>query len=278
MRICLTSQLKLSFEVNGGGDRVTGAALNEVARDPVASLQLVAVEAAGRRSRDRLGAVVADAARKHLDADAVVVAIWDEGRHLRILHAGGVAQFARQRLRGALESAASSLRRNGRAAATSFGSLGPARSVAAFMPPHERPPGVVVVGRRAPFSRADRAFLGALAAVSALALDHGRRPSASNMQVGDMQLDLEDHEVVVAGRRVRLTRSELRILLFLATEPGRARTRGEILRHLWKTDHVGDERACDAHISNLRRKIERDPARPDRVVTVRGAGYVLRPS
>jgi DNA-binding winged helix-turn-helix (wHTH) protein len=252
--------------------------LNEVARDPVASLQVVAVEAAGRRSRDRLGSLVADAARKHLDADAVVVAIWDEGRHPRILHASGVAQFARQRLRAALESAASALRGNGRPVATSFGSLGPPRSVAALMPPHERPPGVVVVGHRAPFSRADRAFLGALAAVSALALDNGRRRSASNMQVGDMQIELEDHEVVVAGRRVRLTRSELRILLFLATEPGRARTRGEILRHLWKTDHVGDERACDAHISNLRRKIERDPARPDRVVTVRGAGYALRPS
>jgi hypothetical protein len=274
----LTPQLKFAFEVNGGGDRVTGVALNEVARDPVGSLRLVAVEAAGRRSPDRLGAVVADAARKHLDADAVVVAVWDEGRQLRILHASGLSRFARRRLRAMLESAAGSVRGNGRAAAAPFGSLGPPRSVATLMPPHDRPPGVVVVGRRAPFSRADRAFLGALAAVSALALDNGRRPAASNLQVGDMQLDLEDHEVVVAGRRVRLTRSELRILLFLATEPGRARTRGEILRHLWKTDYVGDERACDAHISNLRRKIERDPARPDRVLTVRGAGYALRPT
>jgi hypothetical protein len=272
----LAPQLKFRRSRNGRGDPVIGAVLNEVARDPVASLQLVAVEAASRRSHGRLGPLVADAARKYLDADAIVVAIWDEGRQLRVLHESGVSPSAGQRLRAALESAASALPGNGRSPATSLGSLGGPRSVAALMPPHESPTGVVVVGRRTPFSRGDRAFLNALAAVSALALDNGRRPPASNVQVGDMQIDLEDHEVVVAGRRARLTRSELRILLFLAAEPGRARTRGEILRHLWKTEHVGDERACDAHISNLRRKIERDPARPDRVVTLRGAGYALR--
>jgi DNA-binding response OmpR family regulator len=91
-----------------------------------------------------------------------------------------------------------------------------------------------------------------------------------------MQIDLGDQEVVLGDRRARLTPSELRILLFLAAEPGRARTRREILRHVWHTEHVGDERACDAHISNLRRKIERDPSRPNRVVTVRGVGYALQ--
>jgi GAF domain-containing protein len=255
---------------------VIGAVSDEVVRDPVESLQLVAVEAASPRSRERLGPVVADAARKYLDADVIVVATWDDDRHLCVLHECGLSPFARQRLPAALESVASALRGKGRSAATSFGSLGGPRSLAALMPPHERPQGVVVVGRRAPFSRGDRSFLDALAAVLALALDNRRRPPDSNLQVGDMQIDLEDHEVVVAGRRARLTRSELRILLFLAAEPGRPRTRGEILRHLWKTDYVGDERACDAHISNLRRKIERDPARPDRVVTLRRAGYVLR--
>jgi hypothetical protein len=249
---------------------------SEVLGDPVASLQLVAVELAGPRSRDRLGSVVADAARKHLDAEAIVVAMWDEGRHLRVLHESGLSPFARRRLPAALEGAASAPRGNGRVAATALDALAGSRTLAALMPPHERPPGVVVVGRRRGFSRGDRVFLNALAAVSALALDNGRRPPASSLQVGDMRIDLEDHDVVVADRRARLTRSELRILLFLAAEPGRARTRGEILRHLWNTEHVGDERACDAHISNLRRKIERDPARPDRVVTLRGVGYALR--
>jgi DNA-binding response OmpR family regulator len=63
--------------------------------------------------------------------------------------------------------------------------------------------------------------------------------------------------------------------MFLAEEPGQPRTRREILTHLWHTEHVGGERACDAHIWNLRRKIERDPSRPELVVTRRGVGYAL---
>jgi len=47
------------------------------------------------------------------------------------------------------------------------------------------------------------------------------------------------------------------------------------MRHLWGSEHVGDEHPADVHISNIRRKIERSPARPQRLVTVRGAGYKL---
>jgi len=49
------------------------------------------------------------------------------------------------------------------------------------------------------------------------------------------------------------------------------------MQHLWASEHVGDEHACEVHISNLRRKIERDPSRPERLVTVRGMGYKLVP-
>ena len=82
---------------------------------------------------------------------------------------------------------------------------------------------------------------------------------------------------MAGDRDVRLTPSEIRLLLFLAEEPGRPRTRKDILRHLWRTEHVVDERACDAHVSNLRRKIERDPSHPQRLVTVRSVGYALKP-
>jgi len=47
------------------------------------------------------------------------------------------------------------------------------------------------------------------------------------------------------------------------------------MQHLWASEHVGDEHACEVHISNLRRKIERDPSQPQRLVTVRGHGYKL---
>ena len=97
-------------------------------------------------------------------------------------------------------------------------------------------------------------------------------------QVGDIRIDLARHRVTVAGEPVHLTRSELRLLTLLAEEPERVFTRREIMQHLWQSPYVGDERACDIHISNLRRKIEPDPRSPERLVTVRGAGYTLVPT
>jgi two-component system response regulator RegX3 len=47
------------------------------------------------------------------------------------------------------------------------------------------------------------------------------------------------------------------------------------MQHLWESEYVGDQRACDIHISNLRQKLEEDPANPERIVTVRGIGYML---
>jgi two-component system response regulator RegX3 len=49
------------------------------------------------------------------------------------------------------------------------------------------------------------------------------------------------------------------------------------MEHLWQSPYVGDARACDAHIANLRRKVERTSSRPERIVTVRGLGYKLAP-
>ena len=94
-------------------------------------------------------------------------------------------------------------------------------------------------------------------------------------QVGDLVLDRVRHEVRIGDRPVHLTLSEFKVLSFLASEPDRVFTRREILEHLWGTKHVGDQRACDVHMSNLRRKIERDPLEPTRLVTVRGVGYKL---
>jgi two-component system response regulator RegX3 len=96
-------------------------------------------------------------------------------------------------------------------------------------------------------------------------------------EVGGLLIDLERHEVSVDGTPVQLTRSELRLLAFLAREPGRVYSRRSIMQHLWNSDFVGDERAADLHVSNIRRKIERDPDNPQRLVTVRGAGYKLVP-
>ena len=77
------------------------------------------------------------------------------------------------------------------------------------------------------------------------------------------------------GEAVSLTPSEFRLLDLLAGEPERVFSRREIMQHLWDSTYVGDQRACDIHISNLRRKLEDDPAHPARIVTVRGVGYKL---
>jgi len=95
------------------------------------------------------------------------------------------------------------------------------------------------------------------------------------LTAGSLQIDLVRHLATVDGKPVPLTTFELKLLALLATEPGRVFSRREIMRHLWDSDYVGDERACDLHVSNIRRKIERDPTEPERLVTVRGAGYKL---
>jgi two-component system response regulator RegX3 len=95
------------------------------------------------------------------------------------------------------------------------------------------------------------------------------------VQLGGIKLDLARHVVEADGKPVQLTPSEFRVLTLLAEEPGRVFTRRQIMEHLWQSPYVGDERASDVHISNLRRKIERDAANPERIVTVRGVGYKL---
>ena len=94
-------------------------------------------------------------------------------------------------------------------------------------------------------------------------------------RVGGLELDPVRHRVRVDGADISLTPSEFRVLDLLAREPERVFSRKEIMQHLWDSSYVGDQRACDIHISNLRRKVEADPSDPRRIVTVRGIGYKL---
>ena len=98
---------------------------------------------------------------------------------------------------------------------------------------------------------------------------------ATVRKLGGLQIDLGRHEVSVDGDRVHLTLSEFKVLSLLAEQPERIVSRRELMQHLWASEHVGDEHACEVHISNLRRKIEKDPTQPERLMTVRGMGYKL---
>jgi len=102
--------------------------------------------------------------------------------------------------------------------------------------------------------------------------------AGSLLHVGDIAVDLASHRVSVGGRDVRLTPSEFKVLALLAGEPSRVFSRWQIMEHLWEASYVGTARAADVHVSNLRRKIEEQPAKPRRIVTVREAGYKLVPA
>ena len=92
---------------------------------------------------------------------------------------------------------------------------------------------------------------------------------------GALQIDTVAHEVRIAGRPVELTPNEYRLLTTLARYPGRVYSRFELISHVQGYDYEGYERTIDAHVKNLRKKIEPDPRHPRYVETVFGAGYRL---
>lgn len=90
---------------------------------------------------------------------------------------------------------------------------------------------------------------------------------------GRLRIDDAAHQVLVAGEPVALTPSEYRLLLALSEYPGRVYTRLQLVTRVQGHHYEGYERTIDAHVKNLRRKIERDPSHPSYVLTVLGTGY-----
>ena len=96
---------------------------------------------------------------------------------------------------------------------------------------------------------------------------------AEQLRVGDLEIDLVRMRVTVAGRIIDLTPTEFDLLVTLAREPGRVFTRGQLLDAIHGVAIESYERAIDAHVKNLRRKIEPDTRKPRFVLTVHGVGY-----
>lgn len=99
---------------------------------------------------------------------------------------------------------------------------------------------------------------------------------AERIRVGDLEIDTASLQVKMSGQPIHLTTSEYGILLHLASHPGKAFSRRAILSALWGETPVGDERAVDVHIHNIREKLEADQENPEYLLTVRGFGYRLR--
>jgi two-component system response regulator RegX3 len=93
------------------------------------------------------------------------------------------------------------------------------------------------------------------------------------IEVGDVRVDHERHEVTIRGEEVRLPLKEFELLALLLENAGRVLTRETLIDQVWGADYVGDTKTLDVHIKRLRSKVETDPAAPSRIVTIRGLGY-----
>ncbi|GAA2179887.1 response regulator transcription factor [Brooklawnia cerclae] len=93
------------------------------------------------------------------------------------------------------------------------------------------------------------------------------------IEVGDVRMDVERHEVSVRGATIRLALKEFELLELLLRNAGRVMTRGQLIDRIWGADYVGDTKTLDVHVKRLRAKIESDPSHPSQLVTVRGLGY-----
>lgn len=96
------------------------------------------------------------------------------------------------------------------------------------------------------------------------------------LRVGELLIDFTAHEVERCGTPLKLTPKEFKLLETLAREPGRAFSRGELVRRVFGLDYEGFERTVDVHMMNLRKKIEADPNNPAYLLTVYGVGYKFR--
>ena len=101
----------------------------------------------------------------------------------------------------------------------------------------------------------------------------GAGAAAEVLRVADVEVDLPRMRVSVAGRPVDLTPTEFQLLAALIREPGRVFTRGQLLDAVHGVAFESYERAVDAHVKNLRRKLEPIPGRPRYLLTVHGVGY-----
>ena len=94
---------------------------------------------------------------------------------------------------------------------------------------------------------------------------------AQLLKIGDLMIDLERYDVMMAGRRVSLTYKEFQLLVMLASNPGRVYTRDVLLSQIWGYDYLGGTRTVDVHVRRLRSKIE-DPDHSF-VETIWNVGY-----
>ncbi len=93
------------------------------------------------------------------------------------------------------------------------------------------------------------------------------------LSIGNISLDLENHRVMRGSKSFSLTPKEFFLLRLLMSKAGQTISRKTLMKEVWETDYLGDTRTLDVHIRWVREKVEDNPSRPLRLITVRGLGY-----
>jgi two-component system response regulator RegX3 len=104
-------------------------------------------------------------------------------------------------------------------------------------------------------------------------VDDGDGGTSDVLEVGDLRLDPDSHEVYQRGDLVSLPLKEFELLELLMANAGRVLTRETLIDRVWGSNYVGDTKTLDVHVKRLRGRIEEDPSHPRRITTVRGLGY-----
>ncbi|MDO8732804.1 MAG: MtrAB system response regulator MtrA [Actinomycetota bacterium] len=106
----------------------------------------------------------------------------------------------------------------------------------------------------------------------------GDDAAAQPLAIDDLKIDVSGHKVARDGEMLSLTPLEFDLLVCLARKPGQVFTREALLHDVWGYQHAADTRLVNVHVQRLRSKVERDPERPEYVLTVRGIGYKAGPA
>jgi two-component system KDP operon response regulator KdpE len=101
-------------------------------------------------------------------------------------------------------------------------------------------------------------------------------PADAVVEIAGLRIDLSRREVTMSGREVHLTPIEYKLLVLLARNAGRVLTYRQIIKEVWGASYTGQSHHVRVHMAELRKKIEKDPARPSLLTTEPGVGYRLR--
>jgi two-component system response regulator RegX3 len=122
-----------------------------------------------------------------------------------------------------------------------------------------------------PYSKAE--LVARIKAVLRRGLSEHTSADGGVITAGPVTIDVDRHAVSIGGENISLPLKECELLEFLVRNSGRVLTRTQLIDRVWGSDYFGDTKTLDVHVKRLRAKIEKDPANPTYIQTIRGLGY-----